>query len=123
SSHADSVPLGKLFFGGSGSTRSVIVVPASGRFCSAMITATVDDGIATASTSFMLTVSRLSPVYLPVEAESADVVSPMAVSADPSASGGQFVATAGGWQGSATFTVDMPVFSSCIVWCRVLGPP
>ena len=123
SSNPNLVPLEKIFFGGSGSNRSVIVVPAFGRFGSAMITVTVDDGIATASTSFMLTVSRLSPVYLPFEAESADVVSPMAISADPSASGGQFVATADGWQGSATFTVDMPLFSSCIIWCRVLGPP
>src|SRR6266516_7470435 len=123
SSNPNLVPSEKIFLGGSGSNRSVIVVPTFGRFGSSMITVTVDDGIATASTSFMLTVSRLSPVYLPFEAESAEVVSPMAVSADPSASGGQFAATADGWHGSVTFTVDMPLFSSCIIWCRVLGPP
>ena len=77
SSNPDLVPGANIDFGGSGSNRSVDVVPTFGRFGSAMITVTVDDGIATASTSFILKVTRLSPIYLPFEAESAVVVSPM----------------------------------------------
>jgi len=49
-------------------------------------------------------------------------VSPMAASGDPNASGGQFVESSDDWSGTATFTVDIPFFSGCIIWCRALSP-
>ncbi len=54
------VPNAGIVFGGSGASRTVTVTPAGGQTGTAMITVTVNDGAATMSTNFLLTVT--SPV-------------------------------------------------------------
>ena len=61
-------------------------------------------------------------VYLPVEAESAALVSPMVVVSDPNASQGQFIKSLTNEQGTATFTVNVPVSGVYSLWCRILSP-
>src|SRR5439155_1713803 len=89
------VPVGNIIFGGSGANRTVTVTPALNQTGTATITVTVSDGSLTASKSFVLTVNpagSFTPVYLTFEAESATLVSPMAISSDPNASAGQYIA-------------------------------
>ncbi len=124
SSNPALVPNGNILFGGSDSNRTVIVVPALNAAGNAVITLAVSDGIASASRSFLLTVDpsvKSAFVYLPFEAETATVLSPMAVFRDPTASGGQFIATTNFWSGMATFTVDIPVSGAYVVWWRALA--
>jgi len=124
SSNPALVPNGNILFGGSDSNRTVIVVPALNAAGNAVITLTVWDGVASASRSFLLTVDpsvKSAFVYLPLEAETATVLSPMAVFRDPTASGGQFIATTNMWSGKATFTVDIPVSGAYMLWWRALA--
>src|SRR5207244_3127210 len=82
------VPVGNIIFGGSGANRTVTVTPALNQTGTATITVTVSDGSLTASKSFVLTVNpagAFTPVYLALEAESATLVSPMAISSDANA--------------------------------------
>jgi len=58
------VPLNNIVFGGSGSSRTVTVTPASGQQGSARITVTVSDGTNPASRSFLVTVGV--PAIAPV---------------------------------------------------------
>jgi CSLREA domain-containing protein len=60
SSNPSLVPNGSIVFGGSGSNRTVTIYPAVNQFGVAMITLTVSDGQATASTSFVLTVNPVN---------------------------------------------------------------
>ena len=60
STNAALVPVGNIAFGGSGTNRTVTVTPAPSQTGAATITITVNDGQATASTSFVLTVSAPS---------------------------------------------------------------
>ena len=55
------MPVANIVFGGSGSARTVTVTPVAGQTGTATITVTVSDGLATASTSFLLTVSATPP--------------------------------------------------------------
>jgi uncharacterized protein YjdB len=57
SSNPTLVPAGNIALGGTGTSRTVTVTPAAGLTGTATITLTVNDGQATASTSFLLTVS------------------------------------------------------------------
>ena len=116
------VPEFNIVFGGSDSNRTVTLTPGLGQFGSTTIILTVDDGIAIGRTSFLLTVKHAKPAalfYRPFEAESASFVSHLAAFGDPNAGGGQFVVTTNDWSGEATFNLDIPFFSSCVVWCRV----
>ena len=122
SSNPTVVPNGNILFGGSDSNRTVTVVPALNEVGETTVTLFVSNGITNASTSFLLTVTPAIPprfVQLPFEAESATLVSPMAVSPDPDASGGQFVATSSAGSGTATFDVDIPVTGPYAILCRV----
>ncbi len=56
SSNPALVPNGNLVFGGSGSSRTLAVLPAPNQFGVAIITVTVSDGQASANSPFMLTV-------------------------------------------------------------------
>ena len=60
SSNPTLVPNGNIVFGGSGSSRTVTVTPASGQSGSATITVTVSDGALSASDSFVLTVNAVN---------------------------------------------------------------
>lgn len=60
SSNLTLVPLANIAFGGSGANRTVTVTPASGQTGTSLITVTVSDGIASASDTFLLTVSSLA---------------------------------------------------------------
>jgi VCBS repeat-containing protein len=66
SSNPSLVPLGNIIFGGSGTSRTVIVTPAAGQIGTATITVTVSDGVLTASDTFLLTVNPAGggPTYL-----------------------------------------------------------
>jgi hypothetical protein len=57
SSNAVLVPVANIVFAGAGSARTVTVTPAAGQTGTATITLTVADGLANASTSFVLTVT------------------------------------------------------------------
>jgi hypothetical protein len=59
SSNTTLVPVVNIVFGGSGANRSVTVTPAAGQTGSAIITLSVSDGVATASTTFTLTVNAV----------------------------------------------------------------
>jgi gliding motility-associated-like protein len=54
------VPNGNIVFGGSGSDRTVTITPAASQNGATEITITVSDGVATASTTFTLTVSSVN---------------------------------------------------------------
>jgi len=64
----------------------------------------------------------LIPVFLPFEAESGTLASPMAIASDQNASGGQFINTSTFDSGSATYAVDIPSSGDYIIWCRVRSP-
>ncbi|HKS35949.1 MAG TPA: fibronectin type III domain-containing protein [Verrucomicrobiae bacterium] len=64
----------------------------------------------------------LPPVFLPFEAESGTLASPMAVGSDQNASGGQFITTSTAESGTATYAVDIPTAGDYVIWCRVLSP-
>jgi hypothetical protein len=57
SSNTTLVPVSNIAFGGSGANRTVTVTPAAGQSGTATITLTVNDGTATAASSFLLTVN------------------------------------------------------------------
>ena len=57
SSNTNLVTTNNIVFGGAGTNRTVTVTPSSNRLGSATITLTVNDGILSASTNFLLTVS------------------------------------------------------------------
>src|SRR3989442_1271283 len=46
----------------------------------------------------------------------------MAISSDPNASGGQYIAPTADNSGTATFAINIPVAGTYVVWCRVLSP-
>ena len=125
SSNPTLVPNNNIVFGGSGTNRTVRVTPAANQSGTATITVTVSDGITSASKSFLLTVvSALGVptfVYLPIEAESATIASPMAVASDPNAGQGQFIQSSTDELGAATFTVNVPLSGVYSIWCRVLS--
>src|SRR5439155_437232 len=54
------VPNSNIPFGGSGASRNVTVAPAADQFGTALITITVSDGAATASTAFVVTVNPVN---------------------------------------------------------------
>ena len=60
SSNTALVPNGNIVFGGSGANRTVTVTPAANQSGTATITVTVSDGFATASDSFVLTVTAVN---------------------------------------------------------------
>jgi hypothetical protein len=60
-------------------------------------------------------------VYLPLEAESGTLVSPISASADLNASGGQYISVADFWSGSATFAVDIPFSGAYVIWRRTFA--
>src|SRR2546425_1035319 len=125
SSNPALIPVANIVFGGSGANRTVTVTPAVNQTGTATITVTVSDGSLTASDSFVLTVNSagtFTPVYLALEAESATLVSPMAISSDPNASGGKYIAPTANESGTATFSINIPVAGTYVVWCRVLSP-
>jgi hypothetical protein len=61
SSNTALVPNGNILFGGSGANPTVKVTPAPERSGTAMITLSVSDGVASATDSFVLTVSPVAP--------------------------------------------------------------
>ena len=121
SSNTTLVPTGNILFGGSGSDRTVTVIPASKQSGSTLITLTVDDGLASANTSFRLTVdpTTLSEwSYFLFEGESATLAAPMEISADPLASGAKCIATSSFGLGPAKFTVNVPAAAAYTMWWR-----
>jgi len=124
SSNPALVPNANILFGGAGTNRTVVVVPAIGQTGRTVITVTVADEVRSASTSFLLRVGPASPaglVYLPFEAESGTLVSPLEAWPDPNASGGEYVSITDFWSGSATFDVDIPVAGAYVIWRRTFA--
>jgi hypothetical protein len=81
----------------------------------------LDDGLGSVSTSFLYTVdpditSELTSLL--IQAESGTLTSSMTANDDPSASGGQFVATSEFALGAATFIVNIPVAGAYLIWWR-----
>jgi uncharacterized delta-60 repeat protein len=62
SSNTVLVPTANIVLGGSGANRTVSVTPAANQFGTATITVTVNDGIATTSDTFVLTVNSVNDV-------------------------------------------------------------
>jgi hypothetical protein len=123
SSSQTLVPNANIAFGGSGTSRTVTVTPAAGQTGTATITVSVSDGSAGTSASFVLTVNAAGPyVYLPIEAEGATLVSPMAAALDGNAGHQAFIQTSATDSGTVTYTVNIPVAGSYLIWCRVLSP-
>ena len=125
SSNPTLIPNASIVFRGSGTNRTITVTPAANQSGTATITITISDGSASTSASFLLTVNPAKPstfFYLPFEAESAVLVAPMAVAADPNAGLGRFIQSSGGESGSATFAANIPVTDVYYTWCRVLSP-
>jgi len=124
SSNPVLVPGANIVLGGSGSNRTVKVTPAANQSGTAMITITVSDGSSSAGKSFLLTVNpgpAPTFVYLPLEAESATLVAPMAVAADSNASQGQFIQSSTDNSGTATYSVNIPVSATYLIWGRTLS--
>jgi len=125
SSNSGLIPVSNIVFGGSGANRTVVITPALNQSGSATITVTVNDGSVSLSDSFVVTVTPappFTPVFLPFEAESGTLASPMAIASDQNASGGQFITTSTFDSGSATYAVDIPSAGNYVIWCRVLSP-
>lgn len=74
SSNPSLVLPGNITFGGSGSNRTVTVIPTAGRSGSALITVLVDDGAATNSDTFVLTVNNGSPGGVATFANSSNLI-------------------------------------------------
>jgi len=123
SSSQTLLPNANIVFGGSGASRTVTATPAAGQTGTATITLTVSDGSASTSTSFLLTVTAAGPyVYLPFEAETATLVSPMTTALDVNAGHQAFIQTSTFDAGAASYTVNIPVSGNYLIWCRVLSP-
>jgi hypothetical protein len=125
SSNPTLVPAANIVLGGSGANRTVTVTPALNQTGTANVTVTVSDGSLTDTDTFVVTVNPagpFTPVYLAIEAESATLVSPMALSTDENASGGDYIETSANDSGTATFDIDVPVAGDYVVWCRILSP-
>lgn len=127
SSDTSLVPVGNIVFGGSGANRTVRVTPVTGRSGSALITISVSDGKANASTSFNLTVNPADDdpntdyVYLGVEAEDGDLVSPVRVMTDSKVPGRKYILTPTGYDGSATYRIEVPKAGTYYMWNKILG--
>lgn len=72
SSNTGLVPTANIVLGGSGANRTVSVTPAANQFGTATITVTVNDGIATTSDTFVLTVNNVNDV--PTISDIADLI-------------------------------------------------
>ncbi len=64
SSNTPLIPISAIVVGGSGAARSLTITPAANLAGTATITITVNDGAATVSDTFLVTVSGISPHYL-----------------------------------------------------------
>jgi hypothetical protein len=92
---------------------------------------TASDGAATDSATVTVTVSAASgPVTLGIEAESGVLVSPMAVSTDAAASGGQYITTPDLGEAiddptqpgpTATYTFTVSAAGTYVIWGRALS--
>ena len=125
SSNPALVPNGNIVFAGSGTSRTVTVTPLTNQAGLATITITAAEGSATAVTSFALAVNPVVAsnqlVYLTLEANAATVVAPMVVAPDVKATDGDYVSSPTASQGSVTFSVDIPVAGTYVIWARVLA--
>jgi RHS repeat-associated protein/uncharacterized repeat protein (TIGR01451 family) len=68
SANTNLVPGGNFVFGGSGSNRTVVILPATNQFGTTLITLSVSDGTNTASSSFALNIAAVNhpPALAPV---------------------------------------------------------
>ena len=64
SSNTTLVPTANITFGGSGTSRTISITPASGQTGTCIITVTVGDGMTTANTTFNLKVTAASTLYI-----------------------------------------------------------
>jgi len=62
SSNTTLIPVANIGFGGDGANRTLVITPAANNYGTAIITITVDDGDATDSTAFTLTVNSVNDV-------------------------------------------------------------
>ena len=88
SSNTTLVPNANIVFGGSGTSRTVTVTPAGNQTGSSTITVSLNDGIATVSTNFTLTVTSAAPIITaitntPASPSSTDNVAVTAAIAPP----------------------------------------
>jgi uncharacterized repeat protein (TIGR01451 family) len=60
SSNTNLVPITNIVFGGTGTDRTLVITPATNQFGSATISITVSDGAASATNSFLLTVTSVN---------------------------------------------------------------
>lgn len=127
SSNAALVPNTSIGLGGSGANRTITLTPLAGHTGTTVIQILVTDGSATAQASFTLTVNEtvtqpLQFVYIPLEAENGNVVSPMVVIEDATASGGKAVVSPTLEQGRVTLLFDVPTEGTYYIWCKVYAP-
>lgn len=121
SSDMQLVPRENILLQGSGTQRSITVAPLPGRSGSATIVVAASDQSTTTFTSFLLTVGASEPptmVYIPVQAESGQVESPMTIIADPSASNGQYVLALEPNSGRTVHEVYFPSDGTYFLWCK-----
>lgn len=123
SSDVQLVPRENILLQGSGTQRSITVVPLPERSGSATIVVAASDQSTTTFTSFQLMVRALEPptmVYIPVQAESGQVESPMTLITDPSASNGQYVLALEPNSGRTVHDVYFPSDGTYFLWCKTL---
>lgn len=63
----------------------------------------------------------VSPNYICFEAESGNVVAPMATASDPTASAGEYVVANANEAGSVTWTFQVKQAGTYVIWCRVIA--
>jgi hypothetical protein len=122
------VPSSGIVLGGSGGNRTITITPASNRSGTTSILLIVNDGSDIAAKSFSLAVNEAGgqgqvdgPVYIPLEAEDGNIVAPMQVVSNATASGSAYLMSPTANAGRVTLTVDIPVDGTYIIWCRVLA--
>jgi hypothetical protein len=120
-SNPSLLPASGLVLGGSGANRSLTLTPAANQVGTATVTLGVSDGALSTSRAFTLTVNPSEPtqlVSLPIEAEAGALATPMAASGTTV----RAISSPTPEQGSATYSVQIPIPGAYTIWARVLAP-
>lgn len=130
SSNTALVPNANIVLGGTGGNRTITIIPASNQTGTTTITVSVNDGLASKSTAFTLTVtggttpppSSTNKVVLGLEAESGKLVAPMMVATNVQLPAQRYVWSLTANQGSVSLAVNVTQADTYYIWCKILAP-
>lgn len=126
SSNPTLVPNVNISVGGSGSNRTVTINPAANQSGTATINLVANDGVASSTNSFGLTVSTdpapSQKVYIPGSLSNALIVAPMVVTTNSTNPADDYVSSPTANTGSVSWLVNIPVAGVYDIWGRVLSP-